>query len=146
MRTVLVVANETLSSPALAAAVTDRQSEGPVRFHVVVPATPIQHRLTWEEGEAVEAARRRLEAVLERLRDLGAEATGEIGTRDPLEAVRDALRDRSVDEIILSTLPVGLSRWLRQDVPSRLKHSIAVPVTVVTASRTSPRPVQPVQR
>jgi hypothetical protein len=135
MRTVLIVANETLASPTLASAVSQRLARGPTQFHVVVPATPIQHRLTWDERESYDAAVARLDAVLARLLDLGAEASGEIGSKDPIAAVRDALRARPVDEIILSTLPSGASRWLRQDVPRRLMDVVRVPVTVVTAPR-----------
>jgi len=54
-----------------------------------------------------------------------------VGDRDPVQAVRDALRERTVDEIILSTLPPGISRWLGQDVPSRLRGAVPVPVSVV---------------
>ena len=60
-----------------------------------------------------------------------------MGSKDPVAAVRDALRDRECDEIILSTLPEGISRWLGQDVPSRLSSAVHVPVVVVTASRKS---------
>jgi hypothetical protein len=70
---------------------------------------------------------------------MGAEASGEIGSRDPIEAVHDALRSHPADEIILSTLPPGISRWLGQDVPTRLRGSVLVPVTVVTATRESVR-------
>ena len=52
--------------------------------------------------------------------------------RDPVDAAHDALRHVTVDEVILSTLPAGISRWLGQDVPSRLRGSVRVPVTVVT--------------
>ena len=83
-----------------------------------MPATPIEHRLTWDKDEANRAAQGRLGVVLERLRGLRAEASGEIGTRDPVSAVKDALLALAVDEVILSTLPVGRSRWLRQDVPA----------------------------
>jgi hypothetical protein len=103
----------------------------------VVPATPIQHGLTWDEDEARAAARARLDNALDRLRATGATVTGEIGHRDPVEATEDALRGRHVDEVILSTLPPGISRWLGQDVPTRLKGSILVPVTVITAQRQS---------
>ena len=72
MRSYLIVANETLASPTLAAAVADRISSGDASFHVVVPATPIQHGLTWDEAEAQAAASERLAAVLVRLRALGA--------------------------------------------------------------------------
>jgi GABA permease len=47
-------------------------------------------------------------------------------------AVRDALRGREVDEIIISTLPKRMSRWLGEDVPSRLRDAVPVMVTVVT--------------
>ena len=56
-----------------------------------------------------------------------------IATRS--RATRDALRGHPADEIILSTLPTGISRWLGQDVPSRLKSAVSVPVIVVTAER-----------
>ncbi len=137
MRSYLIVANQTLASPTLAAAVAERVARGPARFHVVVPATPIPHGVTWDELEAREAAQTRLNAVLGRLRDLGAEASGEVGSQDPVAAVHDAIRDHPVEEIILSTLPAGISRWLGMDVPSRLKGSVTVPVTVVTAPRES---------
>jgi hypothetical protein len=131
----LIVANQTLASPTLGAAVAERIGAGDASFHVVVPATPTQHGLTWDEAEARTAAELRLEHVLARLRDLGAEATGEVGSADPVAAVGDALRSHPADEIILSTLPPGISRWLGLDVPSRLKTATTVPVTVVTAPR-----------
>jgi hypothetical protein len=34
--------------------------------------------------------------------------------------------------VIVSTLPRGISRWLGEDVPSRLADAVSVPVTVVT--------------
>jgi GABA permease len=133
MRSYLIVANRTLASPTLAAAVAERVAGGEAGFHVVVPATPVQHGLTWDEEEAQAAARERLDGVLVRLRAMGVEATGEVGCKDPVDAVQDALRGRHADEIILSTLPVRISRWLGQDVPSRLRRSVDVPVTVVVA-------------
>ena len=135
MRTHLIIANQTLASEALLREVGERIDAGPARFHVVVPATPPPHgrtAMTWDEEETWRAASQRLEAILDWLRERGAEADGEIGDRDPVAAARDALRRRAVDEIILSTLPAGTSRWLRQDVVSRLRAAVGVPVTVVT--------------
>jgi hypothetical protein len=137
MRSYLVVGNQTLDSPELAEAVAHRLATGPAAFHVVVPATPVQRGLTWDEDEARAAAQTRLADALERLRSAGAIVSGEIGHRDPVVATEDALRGREVDEVLLSTLPPGISRWLGQDVPSRLKGSILVPVTVVTTQRQS---------
>ena len=136
MRSYLVVGNQTLVGPELRAAIAERIAPGdPTHFHVVVPATPIQDGFTWDEDKAYAAAGDRLEVMLGHLRAMGADASGEVGHKDPIEATRDALRGHPVDEVILSTLPPGISRWLGQDVPSRLKAAIAVPVTVVTAAR-----------
>jgi hypothetical protein len=137
MRTYLIVANQTLASPTLAAAVAERMAGDQARFYVVVPATAVGKGLTWDERDARAAAQERLDAVLARLLEMGVEASGEVGPSDPIEAVHDALRSHPVDEIILSTLPAGISRWLGQDVPSRLKGSVEIPVTVVTAPRES---------
>ena len=60
-----------------------------------------------------------------------AAADGEVGDRDPVAAVRDAIRGREIDEVVLSTLPPGISRWLGQDIPSKLRHNVSVPVDVV---------------
>jgi nucleotide-binding universal stress UspA family protein len=132
MRAYLIVANQTLTSQSLTQAITARLADGPVRTHVVVPLSPVGGRLTWDEQASRAIAQSRLDEMLERLREMGAEADGEIGDRDPVMAVRDALRGREVDEVIVSTLPRGLSRWLGEDVPSRLRDSVRVPVVVVT--------------
>ena len=136
MRSYLVVGNQTLVGPELTAAIAERIAPGdPTHFHVVVPATPIQDGFTWDEEVAYAAAKDRLEAMLGHLQVMGVEASGEVGHKDPIEATRDALRGHPAEEVILSTLPPGISRWLGQDVPSRLKAAVAVPVTVVTAAR-----------
>lgn len=132
MRSYLIVANQTLTSESLREAITARLADEPVRTYVVVPMSPGTGRLSWDEQESRTVAKERLDDMLERLRDMGAEADGEVGDRDPVMAVRDALRRRDVDEVIVSTLPRGLSRWLGEDVPSRLRDSVRVPVTVVT--------------
>jgi hypothetical protein len=135
MRSVLVVANQTLASPALSAAIQQRLIEEPTRIHVVVPVTPVERGLTWDETRARSAAAERLTTILMTLRALGAEVSGEVGSNDPVAAVQDAMRSRIVDEIIVSTLPPGVSRWLRLDVPSRLSGWFDVPVSVVTVPR-----------
>ena len=135
MRSYLVVGNQTLDSPELAHEIARRVSAQPSTFHLVVPATPISHGLTWDEDEARAAATERLTAAIDRFRAAGATVSGEVGAPDPIQATQDALRGREVDEVILSTLPPGISRWLGQDVPTRLKGSVEVPVAVVTTQR-----------
>ncbi len=132
MSTILIVANQTLPSEALATTVSSRIASGARDFHVVVPATPPPGGgMTWDEDAAREAAEERLLAFRQRLTEAGVNVGGEIGDRDPVAAVRDAARGRDVSEIILSTLPAGASRWLRQDVPTRLRGALNVPLTVV---------------
>lgn len=132
MNACLVVANQTLPSEDLASEVRQRINAGQRNFYVVVPLTPIQRGATWDEDETINAAQDRLTAFLESLRGQGVQADGELGDRDPIQAVRDVLSVRKVDEIVLSTLPPGLSRWLQMDIPSRLQRSVDVPVTVIT--------------
>lgn len=140
MQTCLVVANRTLPSELLAAAIRDRLAAGERSFYVVVPLTPVTHGAVWDEDESASAARARLAAFLGALHDEGVEADGEIGDRDPVQAVRDVLRSRTVDEIILSTLPTGVSRWLQLDVPSRLGRDVDQPLTVITQETAAPIP------
>lgn len=108
-------------------------AEGPCQFHIVVPATPRAEQLTWIEGEATIIAQHRLERALARFRAFGAEADGEVGDRNPMLAIEDALREGGFDEILLSTLPPGVSRWLKLDLPSRAAGRFPVRVTHLVA-------------
>jgi hypothetical protein len=129
MRRYLVVANQTLGGEHLTMKVKELLAEGPCRFHVLVPATAPKDHAVYTEGEAEAIAHRRLEDALSRFRDLGAEADGEVGDASPFEAIGDVLRQESFDEIVLSTLPSGASRWLRQDLPHRVERSFGLPVS-----------------
>ncbi len=130
MRSYLVVANQTLGGEHLMMKVRERMAAGACRFHVVVPATPPSDH-AWTEGEARALAQSHLDAALARLRELGAEVDGEVGDQNPLLAIGDALRDERFDEIILSTLPPGPSRWLKLDLPRRAADRFGLPVTHV---------------
>lgn len=132
MRRYLVVANQTLGGEPLLAELRRCCQGGAASFHVVVPATHPKDQWTWTEGEANAVARDRLERALERFRELGTEeVTGEVGSARPVEAIGDALRDGDFDGIVLSTLPAGVSKWLNQDLPSRVERSFDLPVTHV---------------
>lgn len=133
MRHYLVVANQTLGGRHLMDKVRDLMADGPCAFHIVVPATSPAEHAVWTEGEAVALARKRLELALERFRDAGVEADGEVGDADPMDAVRDCQAAQRYDEIILSTLPAGMSRWLKQDLPHRMERACDVPVTHIIA-------------
>lgn len=132
MRRHLIVANLTLAGEPLWEEVRARMHEGPCHFHVLVPAghDPLAPG-TWTIEEARAEAAERLERALARLRELGADAEGEVGDIRAIDATLDALRERSYDEIIVSTLPPRISRWLRLDLVSRLERAVDVPVTHV---------------
>ena len=142
MPSYLIVANQTLGGAELLDHLRGLAEAGPCSFHLVVPATPSKEHLTWTEGEAHGIAGHRLAEGIDRLGSLGAEVTGEVGDASPMLAVDDAMRSRTVDEIVVTTLPVGLSRWLKLSLPDRLARKYGVPVThivVEPAESTSSR-------
>jgi hypothetical protein len=102
---------------------------------MLVPATPPREHVTWTEGDARSLARRRLAEAVDRLEAAGAEVEGVIGDPSPLQAVDDVLLHQPHDEIILSTLPVGVSRWLTMDLPHRIEQRFALPVTTLISER-----------
>lgn len=63
---------------------------------------------------------------------MGCTADGEIAVSDAVGVVRDVVGHGEITEIIVSTLPSRLSRWLRQDLPSRIGRAVDVPVVVIT--------------
>lgn len=133
MRHYLIVANLTLGGDPLWAEVTTRLEQGPSRFHVVVPASHDPMAGSWTVQQAREEAAARLERTLNELERLGAEATGEVGDIRAVDALLDALRQESYDEVIVSTLPAHASRWLRMDLVSRVRRASDVPVTHVVS-------------
>ena len=130
MRRYLVVSNQTLGGAALAAKIRTAIEEEPSEFHIVVPATAPSH-FAWTEGQARAIATERLEAALRWFASIGATATGEVADEHPLYAIRDALREQPADEIIISTLPPGMSKWIRQDLPRKARKEFGLPVTHV---------------
>jgi len=132
---VLVVANRTAATPALIAAVKERAERGPARFTLLVPNTSSGvERFADPEDHADTEAQNTLELALPLLEEAsGSEVTGMIGAPEPLDAIQDAVNIHGFDEIILSTLPQRVSRWLRLDLPSKL-NGLGLPVTTVTAS------------
>jgi hypothetical protein len=132
MRRYLIVANRTLGGQQLIEKVRDCLAAGPARFHAVVPVAPVGGRADLD-ANAVAEARGRLDEELSRLRAVGAEADGELVDADPFEAVAQALQRREFDEIILCTLPPGLSRWLGLDLLHRVRRSFGLPVTHIVA-------------
>lgn len=130
---VLVVAHRTAATPALLDAVRERVDRGPARFTLLVPNTPKGlHRLTDPEDTDPASAREALELALPALSDAaGSKVDGMLGDANPLCAVEDAVNAGDFDEIIISTLPRAVSRWLHLDLPRKVA-GLGLPVTTVT--------------
>jgi hypothetical protein len=152
MSHVLVVANQTVTGSDLLESIKARMAEGPCQFTLLVPATARAHRsntaLLGHLGTGLPAqpemaeddyanARKRMEFGLSALQGLGATVDGDVGDSNPLRAIEDALGRRKYDEIILSTLPSGISRWLSQDLPRKVTRKFHLPVAVVTAAKST---------
>jgi hypothetical protein len=135
---VLLVANRTATDAPLVQAVRRRARQGQVVFHLLVPATPQGlHRVVDPEVAGRKAAGARLRRALPLLSEAaGHDVTGHVGDANPLAAVSDALSLQGFDEIVISTLPWRLSRWLRIDLPSKIR-GLGVPVHHVTSSQIS---------
>jgi hypothetical protein len=150
MNRYLVVGNQTLDSDVLAEQVRERMARGPAEFWLAVPATPVKDlasnmvaipmpvmggvlRMPEPPEEARRLAQAKLAAALRKLTALGATVDGAVTDPDPMRAVEEAMSNREFDEIIVSTLPRRLSRWLHQDLPDRLQDRFGVPVTDIVA-------------
>jgi hypothetical protein len=131
MRRYLVVAHQTLTSPELLAAMQTKAAEEDTAFHLVVPATHSGAAATWTEGQARAEAQRHLDDAVPRMAAEGLTITGEVGCDSPVDAADDVLQRDGADAfdgIIMSTLPVTVSKWLKLDAPSRLQRRTELPV------------------
>jgi hypothetical protein len=136
---VLVVAHQTAATQGLLDCVRERAAKSPARFHLVVPRQPHGLHKAVDPHEAGEAeARAVLADALPKLSDAaGAEVSGSIGDPEPLMAIQDAVNLGSYDEIIISTLPLGISRWLKLDLISKAK-ALGLPVTHIEQKERAP--------
>jgi hypothetical protein len=136
---VLVVAHQTAATSGLLDAVRARAQQGPATFHLVVPRQAHgMHKLVDPQDTGDDEAQSVLDQALPKLSEAaGSEVSGSLGDSEPLMAIHDAVNLGEYDEIIISTLPLGISRWLKLDLISKAR-AIGLPVTHVTAKEREP--------
>jgi hypothetical protein len=131
---VLVVANRTAESQELRDALRAKSVDRNPEFTLLVPATP--HGISWAAdmhagGDEAEEHR---QAFVEGLRKEGFNVVdAKIGDPDPLAAVQDECNLHEYDELVISTLPTHISKWLKLDLPHKAEHATGLPVTHVVA-------------
>jgi hypothetical protein len=131
---ILVVADKTADSPDLIEALCICSERAPVSFTLLVPAVP--HGLAWATDMKAgwSDAVARADRAATQLRRAGLELEEVIvGDPDPFAAVGDVLHARRFDEVMVSVLPHGISKWLALGLPARLRRSIDLPIRQVTA-------------
>jgi hypothetical protein len=121
-RATLVVAARTLAGEELLEHLKAKAQQG--ERHVFIVVVPQRDG----SGVAPSEARKRLAAMLERLRQPGLIAAGMIGDPDPYTATVNALELFLVDDVVISTLPDERSGWLRANLIERVRGATGVPV------------------
>ena len=123
----LVIANRTVDSDEIRDAIVNRAVAGPVEITLVAPASSGVGSM--RERRAATALR--LDRAVQGLRDVGVPVEGVVGDPDPMLAVQDAWDPRRYDEVIVATLPTGVSRWMAADLPHRVERFTGARVTHV---------------
>ena len=134
MAKVLVVANRTAECEELQQALKERAEQGDdVEFTLVVPSAHGFAKAA-SPDEGIPEAERHVHNALEKFREAGLKVEGRLGDPDPIAAVQDAANADSYDELIVSTLPKRVSKWLHIDLPRKAAHATGLPVTHVVGS------------
>jgi GNAT superfamily N-acetyltransferase len=128
VKTVLVVANETLGGRPLLEKIKEKAAEDELHLVVCVPRTnPRQGNIIYDEA-VFDAAQVRIDLARKIMREEGIEAIGEVGDPDPYTAAMDAIAEYRPDEVIISTHPAASSGWLRRDLIERITEAAHLPV------------------
>jgi hypothetical protein len=128
MRTILVVANETLGGQKLLDRAREEAAKEPIRIVLSVPRKIPSHGNVIYIDSTYDAAQVRIDLARAVLREMGIDAVGEVGDPDPYTATMDALHEYHPDMVIVSTLPEAASGWLRRDFVGRITEAAGVPV------------------
>jgi bacterioferritin len=135
MPRILILANQTASSPELSSAIREIiKKDAATEFVLLVPATPVEDLLDWQDGDNQAVAKRTAQTAKEHLEEVGANVIRtEVGDPSPVKAIEDELQrhEQKYDGIVISTLPLQRSRWVALDQPRRIERRFKLPVTHV---------------
>jgi bacterioferritin len=133
----LILANQTAASPELTSAIRKIvENEGDTEFVLLVPATPVEELLDWQEGNDESVAKQTAQTAKEHLEGVGAKVVRtEVGDPSPVKAIEDELQrhETKYDGIVISTLPLQRSRWVALDQPRRIERRFKLPVIHVVS-------------
>lgn len=131
MKTILVVANQTIGGARLFERIREKSEEagGDVRLIACIPRNRPKYGNVIYDDAVYDAAQIRIDLARQVLRAQGIpNVVGEIGDPDPYSATMDAVAEYNPDEIVISTLPATSSGWLRRDLIERVQHASGLPV------------------
>jgi bacterioferritin len=110
------------------------EKQADAEFVLLVPATPVEDLLDWQDGDNETIAKRTGQTAKEQLERVGAKVVRtEVGDPSPVKAIEDELQrhQEKYDGIVISTLPLQRSRWVTLDQPRRIERRFKLPVTHV---------------
>jgi hypothetical protein len=118
---ILVVANRTAATPRLLDEIDRRAADGPCEFVLLIPDASDRKAADWTMETALRLMRKSARGKVDGISSVA---------EDPFAAVRAAVAADSFDEIIVSTLPRKISKWLRRDLIRRVE-GLGLPVTAI---------------
>ena len=133
MKTILVVANETLGGAPLLERIREHAAEDDIRVVICVPRTRPRHGNIIYDEAVYDAAQVRIDLARSVLRQEGIDSIGEPGDPDPYTAAMDAVAEHHPDAVIVSTYPATSSGWLRRDLIERVRDATGAEVEHVVA-------------
>ena len=140
MRTILVVASETLTGGPLLERARAEAADGDLRVVLCVPRRTTTHGNFTYVDNVYEAAQVRVDLARGVLREIGIDCIGEVGDPDPYSATMDAVAEYDPELILISTLPEGESGWLADGVVDRVSNATEVPVEHIVTEQSAGSP------